>query len=357
MSILRLLSSAEQVAQYLRGQLMERVWTGMMPGGNKLARELGVGANTIEAALKILENEGLLVNQGRRHGRRIEIPKKLTKPSMRVGILIYEPADRHVHWIGDLQHRLDTLGHTSFIDDKKSLTELGMDVKKIALYAQKTETDAWVIIAGSSEILQWFADQPLPAFALFGRHRRVPLASIGADKITAQSAILKRLIDLGHRRIVMLANEERRKPELGLTELAFLDELKAHGIESGPYNLPDWEGNQEGFYKCLDSLFEHTPPTALIFSQVPHFIAAQQYLAHRGVLIPEHISLISRDPDPVFEWCRPSIAHISFDILPLVRRVVQWVDKVSRGIEDQSKSLIPAEFIEGGTVGPVSKER
>ncbi len=50
MSILRLLSSAEQVAQYLRGQLMERVWTGMMPGGNKLARELGVGANTIEAA-------------------------------------------------------------------------------------------------------------------------------------------------------------------------------------------------------------------------------------------------------------------------------------------------------------------
>jgi DNA-binding LacI/PurR family transcriptional regulator/biotin operon repressor len=351
MAHLRLLSSAEQVAAHLREELINRVWTGMMPGGERLAGELGVGTNTVEAALRLLEKEGVLVSQGRRRGRRIELPEKLAKPSLRVAILLHDPSDRHLHYIVDLQHRLVESGHTSLMDDKKSLTELGMDVKKVARYVQQTEADAWVIIAGSREVLQWFADQPVPAFALFGRQRRSPLASIGTDKIPAQSAVVRRLVELGHRRIVMLVSEERRKPKPGLVEQAFLDELEAQGIESGSYNLPDWKGDQEGFYRCLDSLFQHTPPTALIIDQVPRFIAAQQYLARRGILAPEHVSLVCPDPDPAFDWCRPSIAHIRFDARPLVRRMVRWADNVSQGNEDRRKSLIPAEFIEGGTVG------
>lgn len=50
-------SASEQVAAHLRAALVNRIWTGTMPGGDKLASDLGVGKDTVEAALKQLENE------------------------------------------------------------------------------------------------------------------------------------------------------------------------------------------------------------------------------------------------------------------------------------------------------------
>ena len=62
-------SASEQVVNHLREQLIDKVWVGTMPGGEGLARQLGVGRMTIEAALSMLESEGLLVPQGPRRER------------------------------------------------------------------------------------------------------------------------------------------------------------------------------------------------------------------------------------------------------------------------------------------------
>jgi hypothetical protein len=62
-SKLRVLSAAEQVAKHLRDQLSREIWTGKMPGGERLAKELG-GRMTVEAALAQLEEAGLLVWRG-----------------------------------------------------------------------------------------------------------------------------------------------------------------------------------------------------------------------------------------------------------------------------------------------------
>jgi len=36
---------------------------------------------------------------------------------------------------------------------------------------------------------------------------------------------------------------------------------------------------------------------------------------------------------------------------PIVRRIIRWADKISRGKEDLVKSFANAEFIEGGSLG------
>ena len=59
---------AEQVATHLRREVLRGVWSGEMPGANRLALELGIDDKTVEVALRQLEKEGLLVGQGR--GRR-----------------------------------------------------------------------------------------------------------------------------------------------------------------------------------------------------------------------------------------------------------------------------------------------
>ena len=351
---LRILSASEQVAEHLREQLSRQVWTETMPGGERLSRELGVGRMTVEAALSMLEDEGLLVPQGTGRRRRIVLPRRFATPSLRVSILLYAPEDSKIYYNVDLQHRLMNEGHfASFAP--KTLVELGMNTSRIARLVENSSADAWVISSGSREVLEWFAEHHLPTFAFAGRRRGVRISSIGPHKEPAMRALVRRLVELGHRRVVLLAREVRRKPEPGEFEKVFLAELAAHQIQTGAYNLPDWVETAEGLQKILENLFRHTAPTALIIEEACTFIAVQQYLAQRGILAPRDVSLICDDPDPAFTWCRPTIAHIHWDGSPVARCVVRWAANVARGKDDCRSASIKAEFIEGGTIGPAPR--
>lgn len=351
MPTLQTSSRTEQTAAHLREELRKGRWTGLMPGRRSLARELGVSHNTVKAALDILEAEKILAPQGVGRRRQIVRDNLNVSPVLRVGILLYELADRKIDYTVELRHELEAAGHVA-IFPPKGLIELGMSVKRVARLVGETEVDAWVVCSASQDVLAWFAAQSRPAFALFGRRRGVAIAGTGPDKLAAQKESLRRLVELGHERIVMLAREERRKPEPGQVEQAFLDELSALGIATGSYNLPDWDDSPAGLRDCLDSLFRHTPPTALIAQVAPLFMAMQQRLANRGIVAPRDVSLICGDQEIVFNWCYPEIAHIAWDGGLVVRRILSWVDKMARGQDDRRQSFTKAEFIEGGTIGP-----
>ena len=207
--------------------------------------------------------------------------------------------------------------------------------------------------AGSREVLAWFADRPAPVFALFGQYAGLPMAAAAPNKLPAFAAATRQLLGLGHRRIAFLCRAAGRHPQPGRSQRTFLDELAAHGLPTGPFNLPDWEETTEGLQKLLNELFRVTPPTALIVDEAPFFAATQQFLGGRGLRVPRDVSLVCTDPDPTFAWCVPSIAHISWDSGPVVRRIVRWAAAVSRGQRDVRQTLTAAEFVSGGTVGPV----
>lgn len=345
------LTRSEQMATHLREELFRERWSGTIPGVPALAAELGVDRKTAALALAHLEKEGLLVGQGPGRRRKIVLPEGgLEAPSLRVAILGYTPLSQNPGHIILLRHLLEETGHAAFFTGK-CLLELGMDVKRVAHLVKRTEADAWVICAGSREVLEWFAGQGIPTMALFGRRRSVPIAGAGPDHIPAFRAVVQRLIALGHKRIVMLERQSRRTGGPGATERVVLEKMAAHGLPTGPYNLPDWEDTPEGFHRLLDELFRVTPPSALLIDGAFLFTAAQQYLARRGILAPEHVSLVCTDPDPAFAWCRPPIAHMRWDPGPVVRRVVRWANNVSRGKDDRNQSFTKAEFVEGGTVG------
>ena len=346
------LSAVEQLAGHLREEILRHGLGGSMPGIKRLAETLGVSPKTVTAAMKLLEREGVLRGQGPRRRNRIVKQEPLERGQrLRVAILDYDqPGPNEI----ELRHLLEGAGHAAFFAGK-SLQKLGMKVSRIARLVAQTEADAWVVCAGSREVLEWFAAQRVPAFALFGRRRHVPLAGAGPNILPAMLAAARRLIGLGHRRIVILVRRERREGGPGRIERAILDELEAHGIRTGPYNLPDWDDTCEGFHRLLDQLYRLTPPTALILDQAFLFVAAQQHLAQRGVLAPQHVSLVCTAPDPTFEWCQPTIAHLRYDIGPVLRRVVRWTDNVARGKDDRRQSFTKAEFVDGGTVGPAKR--
>jgi DNA-binding LacI/PurR family transcriptional regulator len=276
-------------------------------------------------------------------------------PVLRVRILLYERTGSVPDYELDLRHRLEEDGHDAAFA-AKALYDLGMDARRVARFVARSEADAWIVCGASIEVLEWFVEQPVPAFALFGRMSGLRIAGAAARKIPAMVESLRRLVELGHRRIVMLVREERLRPQPAVYEQAFLDELGALGIEAGSYNLPLWGNSPEGLHRCLDSLFRHTPPSALIISEPKLFIAAREHLAQRGIVAPRDVSMICDDPDIAFSWCDPSVAHYAWGFAPLARRIQRWVDNVARGRDDRQQSFTKAEFIEGGTIGPVPCE-
>lgn len=347
-------NTAEQIANHLREELMRGRWTGMMPGQFRLAEELRASRNAVEAALRLLEHEGVLVSQGLGRKRLIASPDPKKARPMRIAILDYEPVPVTEGYTVELQYMLIEAGHVAFFAPK-TLIELDMNVSRIRRMVEKTEADAWIVCSASREVLTWFAAQPLPAFALFGRRRGLPIAAAGPDKIPATVAATRALAELGHQRIVMLIRRATRLPKPGVVVRAFLDELKAQGITPGPYNLPDWEENPKALHKRLELLFRITPPTALIADEAPFYVAALQFCTSRGLRVPEDVSLICADPSPAFEWSRPTVAHILWETRPLVRRIVRWAANVSQKKPDLRQTLTQAEFITGGTIGPVAR--
>ena len=348
---LRLLSAAEQVALHLSGELERGRWSGTLPGAHFFAAELGVNRKTIEASLRLLEQEGRLVGQGAGRKRMIQPSGNTVRArGLKVGILPAEQADLHLSYLVELQHALVEAGHRIAFSGK-SLLELGMNVDNIRRSIGRIEADAWILLAASREVLEWFSNQKVPAFALFGFQQGLPIAGIKLDKPNAYVAAVRNLIELGHKRIVIISRRMGGSPEPRVSEEAALSELRRHGIKTGDYNLPIWEETPEGLQKLLGSLFRLTPPTAMIIDEAPLFAATQQFLANQGLRVPQQVSLICTDPDPTFSWCIQSVAHIYWDSGPFVRRVVRWAANVSRGKIDTRQSMVAAKFMPGGTIG------
>jgi DNA-binding transcriptional regulator YhcF (GntR family) len=346
-------SVTDQVTEHLRQGMVEGRWRGTLPGRKALAAELGCSQGTVEEAMRRLAGAGLLVSQGAGRRQRIELSKAAMKPrGLRMVILCYEGSDHTKRYILELVHRLQAAGHSPVLAEK-TLHGLGMDVTRIAGFVQKTAADAWVVVAGSRGVLEWFSQCQTAAFGVFGRQMKVSLAGSYLNKADALLELVDRLVGLGHRRVVLLAREERRKPTPGFMEQLFLDRLAERGIPTGPYNLPDWDDNPEGLRQILDSLFAHTPPTALVLDEPQAFFASIQHFAALGISAPQHVSLACMDADTTFDWGLPSITHITWDCNPIITRVVKWADNISRGRDDRRKSAIKAKLVAGGTIGPV----
>ena len=257
-----------------------------MPGETWMVTHLQVGRDTVRAAMEHLQEEGVLAAHGQGRCREIVMNRPGFKAqNFKVRILLYQKEDR-----GDIDNSslLAQLLEAGFDAgySVKTLKDLGMRVDRVARHVHQNPANAWVISAASREIIEWFSGQPTPAIAMYGRAAELPIAAAFTFMIPGQTAVLRRLIELGHKRIVMLARGERRHPELSRPEQAFLDELEAAGIQTGRYNLPDWEESRAGLRRCLDGLFLHSAPTALFFLETPIFIAARAHLADRGIVAP-----------------------------------------------------------------------
>ena len=223
------LTLADQVAEHLRTEILRGRWSSTLPGKHRLADELGVNNKTVEAALRQLENNGLLLPQGAGRKRLINSRRYSASRALRIAMLLSERRDQSWDVIADIHHGLRQAGHAAFYADK-TLADLAMKPARVAALVSRTPADAWLVVAGSQEVLEWFAARPQPVFAVFGRMLQTRIPGAAPRKIPALVKATRTLLDLGHRRIALLIRPRHLHPQPGLPVQAFLEELQACGI-------------------------------------------------------------------------------------------------------------------------------
>jgi DNA-binding LacI/PurR family transcriptional regulator len=356
MKTVRRRSLAEVTADFVREGLETGRWNGRMPGVLKLAGLCGVSRQTMRAAMRILEVEGVIASAG--VGRRRTVTGRSAvsaSRTLRIGVLLREPLatedpDQQTLFL-ELRRAIETAGHECQIA-ARSQNELGDNLGRIQRHMDEIRVDGWVVHAGSRELLEWGIASGVPMLALGGHARSLPMASTGADSIEAYRAAVRHLVGLGHHRIVLLAPHQFRHPEEMQVLKEYKAELEAQGIAPSSYHVPDWEETPEGLERELTSLFRITPPTALVVLKTKWAVGVLSFLARRRLRVPEDVSLVSWGHNSELAWHRPAMAHFASDQELMVRRILRWIRGLAKGRPDHEFQPIPLTFVAAGTTGP-----
>ncbi len=350
---------AQQTSAHLREGVRTGRWSGKLPGVLKLSEELGVSKGTVRDALKMLESDGCL--RANRPGQRRSITAaggSGDRP-LRVGVLLNEPlltdnshSQRLIH---GLTASIEAAGHVFFHPDS-CIQELGANPRKVARMVRAAPADAWFIYRSPREVLTWFATEAVPSFAIGGRSENLPLSSTRSEMSPGVITAVETLSGLGHQRIVYVTPARLRKPDASPCAAAFLGQLRRVGLPATAFNLPDWEETPAGLQKLLEELFFATPPTALLFVEPDHALGTLSYLAHRGLRVPEDVSVFCAFSDPILDWHVPALASLVWPTAEKhVRNGMRWLRAVASGAPGLRQYHYPCEFDAGKSIGPARR--
>ncbi|MFD0893651.1 substrate-binding domain-containing protein [Luteolibacter ambystomatis] len=343
---------AGQTVEFLREQLRAGKWAGKLPGIQAMATQCGVSHDIMRAAVLRLEQEGWIVPGG--DGKRREAVVKADptqRRSLRVMTLLAMPMEDENNLLREaylkMQALIETDGHTCRFA-LKTLRDLKLDPNRIKRYVSTQSADAWVVVGAPVDVLQWFADQTTPAIAFGGGSLHIRIAGTGSLLLEGLGPIYRRLIDLGHRRIVMIATDLIRHS----TVIPLIrEELAACGVPMSNYHVPEWDETPEGLQALLANAFHMTPPTALLVQNSNWLAGVISFLAASNLRVPQHISLVSLTNDPSVAWYQPRIGHLHRDHMEQAHHVSRWVNEVARGKNDRTFRPVKQTFIEADSVG------
>ncbi|MGE9293316.1 MAG: substrate-binding domain-containing protein, partial [Puniceicoccales bacterium] len=169
---------------------------------------------------------------------------------------------------------------------------------------------SWVLVLSSVAMQRWFQARQLPAVLAGTNHENVSLPGVDIDHRAICRHAVGTLIRAGHRHMVLFLPQSRRAGDLR-SEVGFFEGIStsayAKSITANVIYHDDVDA--QSINKCLTRLFMTAPerrPTAMIIANPYVYVTTRMFLAENGLKVPQDVSLIAREDDPLFSYLTPN---------------------------------------------------
>lgn len=189
-------------------------------------------------------------------------------------------------------------------------------------------------------------------FVRIGSRGPGPGFAITMDDEGSAREATEHLLDLGHRRIALIAGS----PEYSLSAWR-IDGWKAAMADAGldTANLlacGDFS-RQSGLEAARQLLALDHPPTAIIASNDQMALATLEVAREQGLDVPQDLSLISFDNTPIVGFSRPRLTAVDQPIAETVSRAVELLIGAGREDPQPGPLVVHARLVQRDSTGPV----
>ena len=213
--------------------------------------------------------------------------------------------------------------------------------------------DAIVLVGLSHTAATWklLDNSNCCAIATWGSKTDGKLPCIGFDNESSAGMIVDHLVELGHKKIAMIAGITRHNDRAQARVSGVKTAMNRHGLEINAAHFIEKRYSLEEASQGLDMLMEHNnPPTAVICGNDVLAIGALSAAQGRSIKVPEELSITGFDNLPITEFVWPKLTTIGIPSEEIGSRVAESIiNYLTQGIEMKSELLEVTLLVRGST--------
>jgi DNA-binding LacI/PurR family transcriptional regulator len=346
-------SKSGQLSDLLRARIADGEWTTALPSERRLAEEYFVSRTTLREALRTLVADGIISAPGTtRSGRQLAAPAKRSRiPSKQGQVIILTPSLREsplvLEHLAVLREWLGNQGTQVHVREAARLTEEAQPANTLLRWAKDAPATVWILHKMPRTVQQAVADLKLHAIVFGSVFPGISLPHVDVDFRAVARHAAGRCLARGHRKLAVLVH---RTPLAG--DRAVIDAIGEALDRSGapaPILLKH-DFNRARLIDALDRLIvpPATRPDVLLVVNQHHLLTALPHLLHRGLRIPQDLSIVYLSNDPAVERLSPLPDR--YDIGDrLLRRLAKAAQDRLSGVHPASSVLLP-RLVKGETL-------
>lgn len=188
-------------------------------------------------------------------------------------------------------------------------------------------------------------------FVVIGDPRYAPgTTAVWSDDGAAVAATVRRLVDLGHRRLARVS-EQTAMAHTTIRNRAFVDACTALDLPS-PFVVeaaPSATGSRNATRQLLTGPLR---PTAIVYDNNIMAVAGLGVAHELGLVVPDDVSLVAYDDSLLCESTHPALSAISHDVHAYGEHAGRLLLEVIDGAEPGASLDSVPRLVERGSTGP-----
>ena len=231
-----------------------------------------------------------------------------------------------------------------------------LDADGLPTFVRQGKVDALVVLAGvfDAKSYEGFRNCPVPLCIVDGHSDSLKADSLTSDGFGGARLAAEHLYAQGHRRILMTAYRDKLY-NIEQRISGFFSGLRASGMEIDETDaLIQVDTDAEAAEEIIALLETPHPPTAVFAVNDTMAIHLIEALAESGKKVPEDISIIGFDDDPVAADCQPPLTTVRLgkkDFGAISARLV--LDRLAEPDKPITHQILPTELVTRESVARV----